>query len=85
MMARPKGDLGGLAMPKDASAGGSGEEGPTVAGKAYAHTLSLRLTADGYRRLRRHVAAVEDRTGKRLTHQAVIEAALAEYLDRQGG
>jgi hypothetical protein len=91
MMARPKGDLGALAVPKD-----GGPEQPAappaaipdaalIGGKAYAHTLSLRLTADQYRRLRLHVRAEEDRTGRRATHQAVIEAALIEYLDRQGG
>ena len=53
-------------------------------GKAYAHTLSLRLSAVQYRRLRRYVAVQEDQTGRRLTHQAIIEAALSEYLDRQG-
>jgi len=47
--------------------------------------LSLRLTAAQYRRLRRFVAAEEDRTGRRLTHQAIIESALGEYLDRMGG
>jgi hypothetical protein len=53
--------------------------------KAYAHTLSLRLSAAQYRRLRRYVAAQEDQTGRRLTHQAIIEAALADYLDQHGG
>jgi hypothetical protein len=87
-MARPKGDLGDLMMPKDAAsvaAHGSAEPPATPAGKAYAHTLSLRLTAEQYRRLRRYVAGVEDRTGSRLTHQSVIETALGEYLERNGG
>ena len=53
-------------------------------GKAYAHTLSLRLTAEAYRRLRLHARAIEDQTGQRATHQAIIETALAEYLARQG-
>ena len=53
-------------------------------GKAYVYTLRLRLSAAPYRRLRRYVAAHEDRTGRRLTHQAIIEAALSEYLDRHG-
>jgi hypothetical protein len=53
--------------------------------KAYAHTLSLRLTAEEYRRLRRYVAREEDRTGRRLTHQAVITAALERFLDGAGG
>jgi hypothetical protein len=84
-MPRPKADLSELAVPK---------EGPEIppatapagqATKGYAHTLSLRLTSDQYRRLRRFVAAEEDRTGRRLTHQAIIEAALSDYLDRHGG
>ena len=84
-MPRPKADLSDLAVPK-----GSGPENPPPiapgqASKGYAHTLSLRLTAEHYRRLRRFVAAEEDRTGRRLTHQAIIEAALGEYLDRAGG
>ncbi len=49
----------------------------------YVHTLSLRLTADQYRRLRRFVTGHEDRTGRRITHQAVLEAALDEYLEKQ--
>jgi hypothetical protein len=50
---------------------------------AYVHTLSLRLTGEQYRRLRRFVTGHEDRTGQRITHQAVLEAALGDYLDRQ--
>jgi len=55
---------------------------PAVEKQAYVHTLSLRLTADQYRRLRRFVTGYEDRTGQRITHQAVLETALAAYLDR---
>lgn len=51
--------------------------------KNYAHTLSLRLTAEQYRRLRRYVARIEDEGHGRVTHQSVIETALGEYLDRQ--
>ena len=87
-MARPKGDLSSIAVSKDgdeparqASVTGGAETGP----KGYAHTLSLRLTAEQYRRLRRFVAAEEDRTGRRTTHQAIIERALEEYLDKIGG
>jgi len=53
--------------------------------KGYAHTLSLRLTAEQYRRLRRFVADQEDKTGKRATHQAIIEAALDAHLTKMGG
>jgi hypothetical protein len=49
------------------------------------HTLSLRLTAGQYRRLRRFVTAHEDQTGRRLTHQGVLEAALHDFLDKHGG
>lgn len=96
-MPRPKADLDALAVPKTepepASRVGEGSPLPPLppplppieqAGRAYAHTLSLRLSAAQYRRLRRYVASEEDRTGRRLTHQAIIEAALSEYLDRQG-
>ena len=50
--------------------------------RAYVHTLSLRLTGEQYRRLRRFVTTHEDRTGQRITHQAVLETALADYLGR---
>lgn len=48
----------------------------------YVHTLSLRLTDQHYRALRRFVAAQEDRFGRRLTHQAVLEAALHQLLEK---
>lgn len=90
---RPKADLDSLAVPKEEPASRAGEGTVTVppppaaldaTSKAYAHTLSLRLTAAQYRRLRRYVAAQEDQTGRRLTHQTIIETALSEYLGRQG-
>ena len=46
--------------------------------------MSLGLTAEQYRRLGRYVVPDEDRTGHRVTHQAVSEAALSEYLGRHG-
>jgi len=49
---------------------------------AYAHTLSVRLTNNQYRRLRRFVAHEEDKVGRRITHQTVLEMALREFLDR---
>lgn len=52
---------------------------------AYAHTLSLRLTDKAYRRLRHFVVAQEDRLGHRLTHQAVLEAALYQFLENHEG
>jgi hypothetical protein len=86
-MARPKADLGSLAMPKEAPAAAAATPASTPAGQepsGYAHTLSLRMTAEEYRRLRRYVAAEEDRTGRRATHQAIIMAALAAFLDGEG-
>ena len=83
MARRP--DLDSLVVPK-----GAQHEAPPATtadgglAKGYAHTLSLRLTADQYRRLRRFVADQEDKTGKRITHQGVIEAALDEHLTRMG-
>jgi hypothetical protein len=49
------------------------------------HTLSLRLTSEQSRRLRKFVTTHEDKTDQRLTHQAVLETALADYLDRHQG
>ena len=86
MAKRP--DLDSLVVPK------AGEPSPVSkasslpegeGAKGYAHTLSLRLTAEQYRRLRRFVAEQEDRTGKRVTHQAIIEAALDDHLTKLGG
>ncbi len=82
MPTRPKGDLSSLAVPKDAPEPGAAAP-ETGGSKGYAHTLSLRLTAEGYRRLRRHVAAEEERSGRRVTHQTIIEAALDEYLTKR--
>ena len=56
---------------------------PTEPAGPYAHTLSLRLDERLYRGLRRFVIRHEDKTGQRLTHQAVLVAALAEYLERR--
>lgn len=84
MAKRP--DLDSLVVPK----GGAQVVETTPAAeqgapKGYAHTLSLRLTAEQYRRLRRFVADQEDKTGKRITHQAVIEVALDGHLTKMGG
>jgi hypothetical protein len=46
------------------------------------HALSVRLDHQLYRRLRRFVTSHEDLTGQRVSHQAVLEIALAEYLKR---
>lgn len=76
----PKGGQATPAQPEPAR-----PQPPIGTSKAYAHTLSLRLTAEQYRRLRRFVAAREDATGERMTHQGIIETALAAYLDQEGG
>ncbi len=76
-------DLSDLSVPKDEDAAPA----PAPAGTArtaYAHTLSLRLSAPEYRRLRRYVTDIGEKTGKRVTHQAIIEAALDDYLKARG-
>ncbi len=80
-----KRDLDDLIVPKAGEPASAATAPAEMTGKAYAHTLSLRLTADGYRRLRRYVADQEEKTGKRTTHQAIIEAALDNYLTQLGG
>jgi hypothetical protein len=72
-------DLDALIVPK-------GTEPPSPAtaadsgAKGYAHTQSLRLTSDGYRSLRRYVAEQEEKAGKRITHQSLIENLLLTFL-----
>lgn len=91
MASRPKASLDDLAVPKGSDSPAlpmALPDPPAVSApsmKNYAHTLSLRLTADQYRRLRRYVAKREDEGGGRVTHQSIIETALAEFLDRQTG
>ncbi len=57
-------------------------EGSTRKQRPDVRALSLRLSEEQYRRLRRFVTSHEDQTGQRVTHQAVLEMALAEYLER---
>jgi hypothetical protein len=82
MAKRP--DLDALIVPKGGESPSSATALTDGGAKGYAHTLSLRLTADQYRRLRRFVADQEEKTGKRATHQAIIEAALDDYLTKAG-
>jgi hypothetical protein len=84
-MARPKGDLGDLAVSKDADPAPAAASVPGSPVRAYAHTLSFRLTREQYRRLRRFVADQEAKSDQRVTHQAVIEIALDEYMSKHGG
>jgi hypothetical protein len=84
-MARPKVDLDALIVPKatEEVRPAPAPAAPGQGSKSYAHTLSLRLTAEQYRRLRRFVADEEEKTGRRATHQAIIETALDEYLTKR--
>ncbi len=54
----------------------------TKAARAEVHIVSVRLDHEQYRRLRRFVNGHEDQTGQRVTHQAILEMALNEYLER---
>jgi hypothetical protein len=56
--------------------------GDTGKKRAELRALSVRLDGAQYRRLRRFVTNHEDRTSQRITHQAILEIALAEYLER---
>ena len=74
-----------MARTRLGSAGKSKSASQDLEKAAYAHTLSFRLTTEQYRQLRRFVTDYENRTDRRLTHQAVLEAALADYLDQNKG
>jgi hypothetical protein len=81
-MARPKADLDAITVPK------TGDEAPHALAdqsgqKNYAHTLSLRLSAEDYRGLRRYVAEQEDKTGRKITHQSLLEGLLRSFLADQ--
>jgi hypothetical protein len=49
----------------------------------HVHTLSMRLNAEQYQRLRRFVTREQDRIGRRVSYQAIVETALTEFLDRR--
>ena len=86
MTRRPQADLDALTVPKGDSAPQTAtSEPPGREMKVYAHTLSLRLTGEQYRRLRRYVAAQEEATGQRIPEQSIIERALTVWLDNHGG
>ena len=57
-------------------------EGEASRKRGEVHAVSLRLDDAQYRRLRRFVTCHEDQTGQRVTHQAILEMALIEYLER---
>jgi hypothetical protein len=46
------------------------------------HMITWRLTRDQYRRLRLIVVDVEEQTGRRLTHQSILQSVLAKYMAR---
>lgn len=91
MARQPNATLDALMVPKDEPAQPVQAAAPAPAAahgtkmKAYQHTLSLRLTGEQYQRLRGYVIEQETKTGQRFSHQAIIEAALTEWLDRNGG
>lgn len=71
-------------MPRSVQSLDTTESADLEEGRAYAHTLSMRMSAEQYRRLRLFVVRYEDRTGRKITHQALMEKAVSEYLDRNG-
>lgn len=80
-MSKPaKPDLSALSLPKDGDEPAAPVAADASGNKAHAHTLSLRLTSEAYRDLRRYVAAQEEKTGKRISHQALIEGLLLGFL-----
>lgn len=91
MARRPNASLDALTVPKTepaapppaAPAPAQAVHGTKM--RDYAKTLSLRLTADQYERLRGYVRDQEAQTRQRISHQAIIETALSEWLDRNGG
>jgi hypothetical protein len=84
MVRRPKADLGAITVPKDTPSPSDPVHADQSSGlRGHQHTLSLRLTTDDYRALRRYVVDEEERTGRRITHQSVLESLLRSFLAEQ--
>ncbi|MFT8246603.1 hypothetical protein [Roseomonas sp. BN140053] len=93
-MAKPRGDLGALVVPKATAAQAvphaQATPSPAIAPASVAvpagqdggapKALTVKLDAATYRRLRRYCREEEDATGKAPTHQQVMVAALLAFL-----
>jgi hypothetical protein len=55
-------------------------DGNSRGGRTRIRVVSLRLDNGQYRRLKRYISDYQDETGERVTYQAILEIALAEYL-----
>ena len=96
-MAKPRGDLGALVVPKSTAAqavphalpeppAAKSAALPTeVEGAALAKALTVKLDGATYRRLRRYCQDRENATGRAPTHQEVMVAALVALLARENG
>lgn len=97
-MAKPRGDLGALVVPKSTAAqavphalppeppAAKSAALPTeVEGAALAKALTVKLDGATYRRLRRYCQDRENATGRAPTHQEVMVAALVAFLARENG
>jgi hypothetical protein len=92
-VAKPRGDLGALVVPKaraaqavphalppDPPATKSAALPAPVEGAAPAKALTVKLDGATYRRLRRYCQGRENTTGRAPTHQEVMVAALLAFL-----
>jgi hypothetical protein len=110
MVARPRGDLGALVVPKVAAAQVVPHAGPPLQTPAVQvpatpsapadapaappaalpaptgapTALTVKLPPELYRRLRRYCLDREEATGRRVTHQDVMVAALVALLPADG-
>lgn len=91
MSRRPAGDLGALIVSKDAAAGAvpfaaAPTPGPLPSAPAAGgmpKSLTVKLDAAAYAKLRAYCFAQELATGRRLTHQEIMVRALDELLARE--
>lgn len=93
-MARPKGDLADLMVPKGEAAAGVPHSPlapaaapapvPDAAGER-ALTVTVKVPVSAFNRLEAAYLAHRRATGQRMTHQAFFLAAVMEALDRAEG
>ena len=80
-MPRPKSDLSAITISKEPAASPPADD---VGDKVYMHTLTLRLPDPVYRGLLRLASAEQERQGRRVSNQSLIERAVMDLLKANG-
>lgn len=82
-MSKPKGDLSSLVLPKNEPQTTDNSPKAPMDAKSV-KSLTVKVPSWEYARLIRYASQELERTGSKVTHQAIILSALSEYLDSKG-